>query len=179
MKRRNGGSDDVAASELLADYVVTRAPTMKTTTGLPPVLMPDEEPEPEPEMRPVQERRRERRVATVRRVIASHPGSDRDLLGVTNNISITGMCLVMPEPPPAIHQDVLVTDSHGSSTVWIQVMSHRVAPTEGYVWHVRVTAADGAWEELVTRASGQVASKRRNRKAKRDRTRDRDEAAAS
>src|SRR5688572_28362570 len=110
MKRRNNATDDVAASELLASYVVTRTPTMTTSTGLPPVAMPTDEAEPKPEMRPVEERRQERRVATVSRVLASHPGTDRDLMGVTNNISFSGMCLVMPEPPPAIHQDVRVID---------------------------------------------------------------------
>src|SRR5262249_43963510 len=74
MKRRNDASDDVAAAELLEDYVVTRAPRLSQTTGLPPVSMPDENPEPKQEMRPIAERRGERRVTTVRRVAASYPG---------------------------------------------------------------------------------------------------------
>ena len=163
MKRPNDAAETVAVSELLADYVVTRAPTMTRATGLPPVAMPDDPAKPEKPMRPVLERRGGRRIASVRRITASYPGSDRELKGVTNNLSAGGMCLVMPEPPPAIHQDVVVTDNHGSSTVWIQVMSHRLAPTEGYVWHVRVTAADSEWEELLARASAPAEAKGRRK----------------
>src|SRR4051794_7170958 len=127
MKRRNATADESSASDLLAAYVVTRAPTMRTSTGLPAVAMPDDEPEPDEPVRPVFDRRNEARVVTVRRVTANHPGSEHDLKGVTNNISTSGMSLLMPEPPPAIHQDVVVTDSQVSSSVWIQVISHRVA----------------------------------------------------
>jgi hypothetical protein len=171
MKRRNDTADEVSATDLLADYVVTRPPTMTTSTGLPPVAMPDEAPEPEAPPRPVFERRTEPRIVTVRRVAASHPGGEYDLKGVTNNISASGMSLLMPEPPPAAHQDVVVTDNQGSSSVWIQVISHRVAPTDGYVWHVRVTASDSEWENLLARASAPANSTRRK-----DRKRD---AAAS
>jgi hypothetical protein len=65
-----------------------------------------------------------------------------------------------------IHQDVVVTDNHGSASVWIQVKSHREAPTEGYVWHVRVTAADSEWERLLKRASAPASAASTRRKGR-------------
>src|SRR4051794_17238102 len=91
MKRSNDAADHVSSSELLANYVVTRASVTTSATGLPPVSLRDEPPEPEPTMRPVLERRGERRITTVRRVTTSHPGSEREVKGVTNNISAGGM----------------------------------------------------------------------------------------
>jgi len=104
------------------------------------------------ELHPVAERRDEQRFLTTISVSAGHPHSSIVIEGVTVDVSTSGMCLHMPVPPPSAHQDVVVENGEARSMLWAQVLGFRDAPVEGYLWHVRVTAADAAWSAIVQTA---------------------------
>jgi hypothetical protein len=104
---------------------------------------------------PRDERRRERRRAIRLDVCASVPGTDTIVEGMTINISETGLSLQMPEPPAVADQDLLVGDTSTASVVAGHVIDSRAMPGgDVFYWHVRVTAADDQWLELVARVSG-------------------------
>lgn len=160
MKDRNRrGGDVISTADRLGEYVVTQPPAGSRGTGLPAPRPRDDElallaavdasTEVPAGLHVVEEKRGEPRRPAVLRVHTSHPGAERGIEGVTVNVSPGGMCLEMPEPPPAAHQDVEVDDGDARSLVWAQVLSYDELSAETYHWHVRVTAADPVWEELI------------------------------
>lgn len=105
------------------------------------------------DLRPVEERRLERRHPLTVPVAATQEGSESTMTGVTIDVSSSGILLEMPAPPPEAHLDVVVGDDGDCSLLWCKVRRHRPAPN-GWYWHIRVVAADDAWEPIVRRASG-------------------------
>ena len=130
MNQAKAGATGPQLDDRLAVYEVTSAPRIPAATGLPAVMPPAvvtsvsnvsarrDDPTPQ---QPMIERRAEHRHRTHLRVVASHPGREDGVEGVTVNVSSGGMCVVMGEPPVAVHQDALVEEGDSSAWVWVRV----------------------------------------------------------
>jgi hypothetical protein len=147
-----GESKLVELEDRLAGYEVTHAPRIPTVTGLPV-------PPPPTEVSAAVsiERRSERRQKVNLPVVASHPGRDDGLDGVTVDVSLAGLLVVMGEPPDAVHQDAVVAHGDGFARLWVRVIDARETPGGNWVWHLSVTEADDDWQRVVSAASAPVA----------------------
>jgi hypothetical protein len=167
VRRKQNIEESVDSSERLTDYTVTRAPSQFTGTGLPAVAPPPPREAPSPAVpveRPIparrdtallhvaEDRRDDVRCAIALPVRSDHPGREATMDGVTVDISASGLCVHMPEPPAGQHEDMLVTDGFGTAAVWGHIVRHRPAPEGGWTWHVKLLAADDNWDALVDRA---------------------------
>ena len=167
MRKKQHIEESVDSAERLTDYTVTRAPSQFAGTGLPSVSARDLPEVPAPGTaieRPVaaghsvavlhvvEDRRDDVRCAIALSVLSDHPGRETTMDGVTVDVSAGGMCVHMPEPPAGQHEDMLVTDGFGTSSVWAHIVAHRPAPEGGWTWHAKLLAADDNWEAIVDRA---------------------------
>lgn len=150
--------ENVQVSARIDGYEATRAPAGVVATGLPPVQRPAQPataagPEPaveaRPDLRPVSDRRGEERTPVRIGVTATHPAGDAPVIGITIDISLGGVLVQMPTPPPAAFVDLAVGDGSNSSTVWASVVDGEPAAEGGFRWRLRVLAADRRWERLV------------------------------
>jgi hypothetical protein len=167
-RHRDPSNDTVSSADRLGDYVVTQTPGGSRPTGLPAPHQHGEDARPgEREatvrgmpvgMHFVEERRGDPRLPAKLHVYTTHPGNNTGIDGETFDVSLGGMCLDMPAPPPTAHQDVLVEDADRCSTVWVQVLDYEQLSTGVYRWHVRVTAGDDEWEQLIAALSNPSAT---------------------
>jgi hypothetical protein len=97
------------------------------------------------------ERRNEGRESPSLAVVASSLGGGASIVGVTHDISRTGLSMLMPQQPTAAHQDVTVHDGDISVELWVRVIDCRPTDDDMYVWHVHVTTADDGWSSIVNR----------------------------
>jgi hypothetical protein len=151
-------TENVHVSARIDGYEATRPPAGVVATGLPRAQRPAESvapavPEPaapaRPELRPVSDRRGEERTPVRIGVRATHPAGDVPVTGITIDISLGGVSLQMPTPPPAAFVDLAVGDGSNASTVWASVLDGKPVAEGGFQWRLRVLAADRRWERLV------------------------------
>src|SRR6187399_568897 len=95
------------------------------------------------------ERRGEERKSPSLAVVASSLGSGASIVGVTHDISRSGLSMVMSERPTTAHQDVTVRDGEMSVELWVRVIDCEPTDDDKYLWHVHVTTAEDGWSGIV------------------------------
>jgi hypothetical protein len=101
--------------------------------------------------RPLDEGRNEERQLPSLAVVASSVGGASPIAGVTREISRSGLSMLMPHRPSAVHLDVTVSDTDLSVELWVRVVEC-VANGDGmYVWHAHVVTSDEGWAGIVDR----------------------------
>lgn len=160
--------------ERLALYEATQVPTGAGRTGLPPARnrrpLPGSSttdrrsvrhavPEPIIDLRQpatsgkhALDRRLEPRFPLTLPAAASREGGEGSVVGTTVDVSIHGMQLRMPDPPPDTHLDFVVGDDDGCSVIWAKVVANRVLPYGEFHWHALIVSSDDAWFPIVERA---------------------------
>ncbi len=176
IRRRPGEEEDVDAQSRVEHYTVTRAPSGGRPTGLPPAQRPTptaptvQSPRAPAvtELVPVDEEREEPRFTAALPATATYPDGSDPIEGVTVDLSRSGTCLRMPEPPRrGLHVDILIGCDNEVAVLWCQIVGHRRAPDgDGWHWHIRVVAADTTWLDFVGRlAAGKPATGRKRKLA--------------
>ena len=106
------------------------------------------------ELIPVDEEREEPRFNATIPALASSPDDSDPIEGMTVDISRSGACLLMPQPPRSPHLDIAIGPDDDVALLWCLIVSHRAAPAgDGWLWHVRIVAADPTWLGLVGQLS--------------------------
>lgn len=174
MIRRHPGDDgEVDAQSRVEQYTVTRPPSGGRPTGLPPAQRPTQA---APivvdgvrsvrvpvvtELIPVDEEREEPRFSASVPATATYPDGSEPIDGFTVDLSRSGTCLRMPEPPRrGVHVDIVIGNDDELAVLWCQIVGHRRADgDDGWLWHLRVVAADATWLDFVGRlAAGKHAT---------------------
>ena len=165
IRRRPGEAQEVDAQARVEQYTVTRAPSGGRPTGLPPARRPSPDtPSADgavkslrapvvTELIPVDEEREEPRFTATVPATATYPDGSEPIDGYTVDLSRSGTCLRMPEPPRrGVHVDIVIGNDDETSVLWCQIVGHRrVSEGEGWLWHLRVVAADATWLDFVGR----------------------------
>jgi hypothetical protein len=70
---------------------------------------------------------------------------------MTQDISPSGLSMLMRQRPTAVHLDVTVCDTDISVELWVRVVDCVATDDDMYVWHVLVVTAEEGWSRIVTR----------------------------
>ncbi len=70
---------------------------------------------------------------------------------MTCDISPSGLSMLMPQRPTAVHLDVTVSATDLSVELWVRVVDCVATDDDMYLWHVNVVTADDGWSRIVTR----------------------------
>jgi len=97
------------------------------------------------------ERRSEERKSPSLAVVATCLGNGAPIAGVAHDISRSGLSMLMPQRPTAVHQDVTVQDGDISVELWVRVVDCRAADEDMFVWHVHVVTAEDGWSGVIDR----------------------------
>jgi len=97
------------------------------------------------------ERGSEERTSPSLAVVATCLGNGVPIAGVADDISRSGLSMLMPQRPMAVHQDVTVQDGDISVELWVRVVDCVAADDDTFVWHVHVVTAEDGWSVVVDR----------------------------
>ena len=71
-------------------------------------------------------------------VVASCVGSGAPIAGMTRDISPSGLSMLMPQRPTAVHLDVTVSATDLSVELWVRVVDCVATDDDMYLWQVYV-----------------------------------------